>query len=135
MKLAKKLISLQSNFLIPKASILFLKDFTYLFLETGREGERERNISVWLPVARLLLGTGPTTQAYSLLGIQPQPLGSQAGTQSTQPHQPGPEVSIQIAALSLTHVFLTSSLISIISPTFSSSSSSFCGMYSKRTLH
>ena len=33
----------------------FLKDFTYLFLE-GKGEERERNIDVWLPLARPLLG-------------------------------------------------------------------------------
>ena len=47
----------------------FLKDFIYLFLETGeREGDRERNINVWLPLARPLLGTWPETQASALTG-------------------------------------------------------------------
>ena len=34
----------------------------------GREKERERNISVWLPLTRPLLGTWPTTQAPALTG-------------------------------------------------------------------
>ena len=33
----------------------FFKDFIYLFLEKGRE--REKNINVWLPLARPLLVT------------------------------------------------------------------------------
>ena len=42
---------------------------TYLFFrEKGREGERERTISVWLPLTRPLLGTWPTTQACALTG-------------------------------------------------------------------
>ena len=34
----------------------------------GREKERERNIIVWLPLARPLLGTWPATQACALTG-------------------------------------------------------------------
>ena len=49
---------------------VFFKDFIYLFLERedGKGKEREKNINVWLPLARLLLGTWPTTQAYGLTG-------------------------------------------------------------------
>ena len=49
---------------------LFFKDFTYLFLErgVGKEKQRERNISVWLPVVCPLLGTWPATQACALTG-------------------------------------------------------------------
>ena len=48
----------------------FKIDFIYLFLERGREGEREKegNINVWLPPARHLLETWPTTQACALTG-------------------------------------------------------------------
>ena len=48
----------------------FLKDylFTYLFLERGREGERERIITVWLPLMCPLLGTWSVTQACALTG-------------------------------------------------------------------
>ena len=45
------------------------KDFIYLFLEKGREGEMERNINVWLPLTCPLLGTWPATQACAL-GIE-----------------------------------------------------------------
>ena len=59
----------------------FFKDFIHLFFrERGREGERERNINVWLPLACPLLGTWPTTQAYALTGnrLNPRHLGEQA---------------------------------------------------------
>ena len=48
----------------------FFKDFIYLFLERGegREKEKERNINVWLPLVRPLLGTWPATQACALTG-------------------------------------------------------------------
>ena len=48
----------------------FFKDFIYLFLERGegREKERERNISVWLPLMWPTLGTWPETQACALNG-------------------------------------------------------------------
>ena len=51
------------------SEILFKKDF-YLFLERGegREKDRERNISVWLPLTCPQLGTWPTTQACALSG-------------------------------------------------------------------
>ena len=41
-----------------------------LFLESGegKEKERERNISVWLPLAHSLLGPWPATQACVLTG-------------------------------------------------------------------
>ena len=67
--------------------LIFLKKvlFIYLFLETGREGERDRNINVWLPLMRPLLGTWPTTQACALTGSgtgNRQPFGLQVGTQT-----------------------------------------------------
>ena len=42
----------------------FLKDFIYLFLETGegKEKERERNVSVWLPLIHLPPHWGPGPQ-------------------------------------------------------------------------
>ena len=45
--------------------------FIYLFIFRNgekREKERERNIHVWLPLARPLLGTWPATQACALTG-------------------------------------------------------------------
>ena len=74
---------------------LFLHHFIHLFFPIfrgeGREKGRERNIDVWLPLARPLLGTWPEQNP----GLCPdwesnwhQPFGSQAGTQSTEKHQP-----------------------------------------------
>ena len=46
---------------------LFLIDFIYfLFREEEREKQRERNINVWLPLVRPLLGTWPESQACAL---------------------------------------------------------------------
>ena len=45
----------------------FLKRF-YLFIQRRREGQRERNINVWLSFECPLLGTWPTTQACALTG-------------------------------------------------------------------
>ena len=41
-----------------------------LFLERS-EGRKRRNISVWLPLVHLLLGTWHETQACALTGNQP----------------------------------------------------------------
>ena len=69
------------------------KDFIYLFLEGGggREKKRERNINVWLPLTRPLLGTWSATQACALTGNQTGDpfFGLQAHAQSTEPRQPG----------------------------------------------
>ena len=46
-----------------------LKNFyLFIFRERGREGEREGNINVWLPLMRPLLGTWSATQACALTG-------------------------------------------------------------------
>ena len=45
---------------------LFVCLFRFIFLERGRVKERERNINVWLILARPLLGTWPATQACAL---------------------------------------------------------------------
>ena len=87
----------QKNFLKYGEEIrrIFFKEFIYLFIfrHRGREEQRERNINVWLPLQHPLLGTWPVTQACapvweSNLG---QPFGLEAGTLSTEPHQPGLE--------------------------------------------
>ena len=46
------------------------RGFIYLFLDGGeeQEKERERSISVWLPLTHPLLGTWPATQALALTG-------------------------------------------------------------------
>ena len=61
----------------------------YLFLErgAGREEERERNIDVWLPLTRPLLGTWPATQACALTGNQISSLLVQMPV--LEPLQPG----------------------------------------------
>ena len=53
-----------------KYPFFFKEDFIYLFLESreGKVEERERNINVWLPLTRPLLGTWPATQACALTG-------------------------------------------------------------------
>ena len=53
--------------------LIFKRDFIYLFLERreGREKEMERNIDVWLPLARPLLGTWPQPRHVPCLGIEP----------------------------------------------------------------
>ena len=56
-----KVIIAKKNFF----KILFIY---FLEREEGRRGERERNISVWLPLVHLLLGTWPATQACVLTG-------------------------------------------------------------------
>ena len=69
---------------------IFFKDFIYLLLERGqgREKERDRNINVWLLIAH------PSKDLARNTGMCPdwesnrRPFGSQAGTQSTEPHQP-----------------------------------------------
>ena len=47
---------------------IFLKKILFIFREKGREGERERNSSVWLPFVCPLLGTWSSTQACALTG-------------------------------------------------------------------
>ena len=67
-------------------------DFIYLFLERveGREKERKRNINVWLPLTHPHWGPGWQPDTCSDWASNWGPFGPQAGTQSTEPHQPGP---------------------------------------------
>ena len=44
------------------------KKILFIFRGEGREKERKRNISVWLPLTHPLLGTQSTTQACALTG-------------------------------------------------------------------
>ena len=46
----------------------FFKFYLFIFRGEERGKERERNISVWLPLERPLLGTWPATQACALTG-------------------------------------------------------------------
>ena len=60
--------------------------FLNIYLERGegREKDRERNITVWLPLMWPPLGTWPATQ-----GIEPATLWFADPAQSTELHQPG----------------------------------------------
>ena len=49
--------------------LFFLNFYLFIFRERGRE-ERERNISVWLPLTCPPLGTWPENQACDLNGNQ-----------------------------------------------------------------
>ena len=72
--------------------LFFFLDFIYLFLERveRKEKERERNISVWLPLTCPLVGTWPTTHICALTGNRTgDPLVCSLHAQSTEPHQPG----------------------------------------------
>ena len=55
---------------LPSSLFYFFKDFIYLFLERGREGEREgeKHQCVVASHMPLLLGTWPTTQTCALIG-------------------------------------------------------------------
>ena len=65
----------------------FLKKIVFIFRERGREGERKRNIHVWLPLTWLPLGTWPATQACALTGNRTS--DPTAHAQSTELQQPG----------------------------------------------
>ena len=72
--------------------MLFVKKyFLNLFLERGRQGEREGEKHKYV----VACCTPPTGNLAHNPGMCPdwesnrQPFGSQAGTQSTEPHQPG----------------------------------------------
>ena len=80
----KLTISLQVNLYI-------FKYFLFIFREREREGERETSICGYLSCDPYL-GTWPTTKGICLdWESNLPPFGSQAGTQSTEPHQPGHE--------------------------------------------
>ena len=71
---------------------LFVNILFYLFLERGREGERDGEKH-----QRVVASRGPLTGDLARNpGMCPDwelnlpPFGSQAGAQSTEPHQPGP---------------------------------------------
>ena len=78
----------------------FLKKFKWFYLfifrERGREGgERERNMKVWEIHGLVASCTPPSRDLARNPGMRPdwesnrQPLGLQAGIESTEPHQPG----------------------------------------------
>ena len=69
----------------------FFKDFIYLFLEKGREGEREGEKHQCVIASHVF----PFGDLAPKPGMCPDwesnqsPFGFQTGTQSTEPHQPG----------------------------------------------
>ena len=76
-----------------KRDVLYFLKNIYVFLDRGEwwEKDRERNINVWLPLTHPQLGIWPATQADMCPDweLNQQSFGSQAGAQSTEPHQPG----------------------------------------------
>ena len=68
-----------------------LKDFIYLFLQRGKEGEREGEKHQCVAASHM----APPGDLAHNPGMRPdwelnqQPFGLQAGTQSTEPYQPG----------------------------------------------
>ena len=74
-----------------KHNIFFKKKILFiLFVDRveGKERERERNISVRLLLICPILGTCAPYMCPDWVSNW-QPFGSQAGAQSTEPHQPG----------------------------------------------
>ena len=78
------------------SGIIFFKVFVYfIFRQRGREGEREGEKH-----QRVVASHSPPTGDLACdPGMCPdwelnwQPSGSQAATQSTEPHQPGPDIT------------------------------------------
>ena len=65
------IIEIIPNLVILNVSTNFEKDFIYLFLERGREGEREGEIYQCVVASHTpLLGAWPATQACALTGNQ-----------------------------------------------------------------
>ena len=75
-------------------AVLIFWKYLWFFSKRGREGERERNIHVWEKHPSVASCTPPTGDPAHNPGLCPdqesnqQPFGSQAGAQSTEPHQP-----------------------------------------------
>ena len=81
--------------------LLFLRFYLFIFRERGKEGEREGKkhqcvvASCTSPTGILVCSTGMCHVWES----NQQPFGSQAGTQSTEPHQPGLHFFLKILFL------------------------------------
>ena len=80
--------STHSSFCLSFKSIQFFKEIIYLFIfrERGKEGQRERNSSVWLPLVHPLPGTWPETQGCADWESNWRPFDWQAHAQSTELH-------------------------------------------------
>ena len=77
--------------LIIKTAIFFPRFYLFIFRERGREGEREgkKHQSVVASCAPPAGGLAHNPGMCPDWELSWQPFGSQAGTQSTEPHQPG----------------------------------------------
>ena len=88
--------SAATKFFFKRNFNLFFKEFIYLFLERGegKKKERQRNINAHTPSHTLPTGdlAGNTSMCPHWESNQ-RPFGSQACTQSTEPHQPGQKFS------------------------------------------
>ena len=73
---------------LPIIIIFTFKKILFIYFQgkwrEGREKDRERSNTVWLPLACMCPGTCPNWE------VNRWTFGLQAGTQSTEPHQPGP---------------------------------------------
>ena len=94
--------------------VFFLKRFVYVFLERGKEGEREREreTSMCGCLSCLPLGTWLATQACVLTRIEPRTLWFAAQKHSTtEPHQPGHKLSFFLCDLQIIWVVIFSTMI------------------------
>ena len=76
---------------ILKSVIFFFQKILFIFRERGREGEIWGEKHQGMVASHVFPYSGPGLQPRHVpwLGIEPMTLGSQAGAQSTEPHQPG----------------------------------------------
>ena len=88
----------------------FKKRILFIFQEVGREKERERNINVWEKHQSVASHTPPFGDLARNPAVCPdqeskwRPFGSQACAQSTEPHQPGPDLCFPMCII--VHHFL-----------------------------
>ena len=91
------------SYSLSKTTFCLFIEFIYLFLEKGegKEKEREKNIDVW-EKHPLVASVPPAGDLAHNPGMCPdwesnqQPFGSQANTQSTEPHQPGHKITFYL---------------------------------------
>ena len=69
--------------------LFFFFKMRFVFRERGREGDREGNINVWLPLTHPLLVGDLAHNPGTCWEWNWRPFGTQEGTQSTEPHRPG----------------------------------------------
>ena len=84
-----KVPSLTTVIHLSKKYILYLKKIFYLFIFERGEGKERETSTCGGPSRAPHWGPGLQPRHVPWLGIEPVILGSQAGAQSTEPHQPG----------------------------------------------